>query len=200
MTDVELAWDKMGGLLPAVVQDADTLQVLMLAYMSRESLARTRETGRVTFQSRSRGGLWTKGETSGHWLDLVDVVADCDGDALLVRARPHGPTCHRETTSCFGDESAPGVGFLQKLARTIAERAREKPEKSYTVELLAAGTPRVAQKVGEEAVETVIASLGDDRKAFAGEAGDLLYHLLVLFQAKGMRLEDALEVLRSRHR
>jgi phosphoribosyl-ATP pyrophosphohydrolase/phosphoribosyl-AMP cyclohydrolase len=196
--DATLAWEKMGGLLPAVVQDADTLQVLMLGYMSAEALQRTRATGRVTFQSRSRGGLWTKGETSGHFLELVDVVADCDGDALLVTARPRGPTCHRETTSCFGTETAPGVGFLQHVARVIADRAEKRPEGSYTVKLLDAGLPRVAQKVGEEAVETVIAALGEDRGAMAGEVGDLLYHLLVLLKARGASLEDALSVLRAR--
>ncbi|HMK93245.1 MAG TPA: bifunctional phosphoribosyl-AMP cyclohydrolase/phosphoribosyl-ATP diphosphatase HisIE, partial [Thermoleophilia bacterium] len=157
----------MGGLLPAVVQDADTLQVLMLGYMSREALAKTRELGKVTFFSRSKNRLWTKGETSNNFLELVQVLPDCDHDALLVLARPHGPTCHRETTSCFGDQTAPGVGFLQKLARTIAQRAKDRPAKSYTVELLAAGVPRVAQKVGEEAVETVIAAVAGDKKGLA---------------------------------
>ncbi len=200
MTLESLAWEKMDGLLPAVVQDADTLQVLMLGYMSREALEKTRATGRVTFQSRSRGGLWTKGETSGNYLELVDVTPDCDGDALLVRARPAGPTCHRGTTSCFGDAQAPGLGFLAHLARVIARRAREKPKSSYTVELLEAGVPRVAQKVGEEAVESVIAALGPDRAAQAGETADLLYHLLVLCQATGTPLESALEILRQRHK
>ncbi len=196
----ELAWDKMNGLLPAVVQDADTLQVLMVGYMTPEALEKTRATGRVTFHSRSRGKLWTKGETSGHALELVDVTPDCDGDALLVRARPAGPTCHRGTTSCFGDGHAPGVGFLAHLARVIAARARERPQGSYTVELLEAGVPRVAQKVGEEAVESVIAALGPDRRAQAGEVADLLYHLLVLCEATGAPLDQAIEILRSRHR
>jgi phosphoribosyl-ATP pyrophosphohydrolase/phosphoribosyl-AMP cyclohydrolase len=195
-----LAWDKVDGLLPAVVQDADTLQVLMLGYLSREALEQTRASGRLTLCSRSRGELWVKGSTSTNVLDLVDITPNCDGDALLVRVRPHGPTCQRGTASCFGDEEAPGVGFLAELARVIAARGRERPQGSYTAELLAAGKPRVAQKLGEEAVETVIAALAQDPKALAGEAADLLYHLLVLFESAGSSLSEALAVLQRRHR
>ena len=195
-----LAWDKMDGLLPVVVQDADTLQVLMLGYMSREALAETEKSGRVTFFSRSKARLWQKGETSGNHLELVDLGPDCDGDALLVRARPAGPTCHRGTTSCFGDEAAPGVGFLAHLGHIIEERARALPPGSYTTELLSAPVTRVAQKVGEEAVETVVAALAQDDAALAGEAADLVYHLLVLLQRRGLGLEDVVATLRARHR
>lgn len=195
----QLAWEKMDGLLPAVVQDADTLQVLMLGYMSPEALARTRDCGLVTFHSRSRARLWTKGESSGHHLDLVEILPDCDGDALLVRARPRGPACHRGTVSCFGETGASGAGFLAFLERVVAARQKDRPEGSYTVKLLDAGLPRAAQKVGEEAVETVIAALGGDRHALRAEAADLLFHLLVLLRAAGTGLADVVEVLRQRH-
>ncbi len=187
-------------LLPAVVQDADTLQVLMLGYMNAEALEETRRTGRVTFYSRSKQRLWTKGETSGNFLGLVDIVEDCDRDALLIRARPNGPTCHRGTQSCFGDEAAPGIGFLAKLERVVDERARARPEGSYTAELFEAPLPRAAQKVGEEAIETVIASLGTDRALLASEAADLLFHLLVLLRRCDLRVADVVEALRQRHR
>ena len=188
------------GLMPAVVQDADTLQVLMLGYMNEEALAQTRATGRVTFFSRSKGRLWEKGETSGNHLELVEVIADCDGDALLVRARPAGPTCHRGTTSCFGDEQAPGVGFLGHLDRVIAARARNPSPDSYTAQLLNGPLARTAQKVGEEAVETVIAALGDDVDELTGESADLVYHLLVLLRRRGVGVGDLARKLASRAR
>lgn len=186
-------------LLPAIVQDADTLQVLMLAYMNRAALEATQASGRVTFYSRSRERLWEKGETSGNTLHLVSLALDCDRDTLLVRARPVGPACHRGTTSCFDDGTAPGVGFLVALAGVIEQRTGADPEESYTARLLAAGLPRIAQKVGEEGVETVIAALAEGKDELRGEAADLLYHLLVLLRAAGVELGEVLDVLRDRH-
>jgi phosphoribosyl-ATP pyrophosphohydrolase/phosphoribosyl-AMP cyclohydrolase len=190
-----LAWDKQGGLLPAIVQDADTLRVLMLGYMDPAALAATLATGKVTFFSRSKSRLWTKGEDSGHWLHLVDVRTDCDADTLLVRARPDGPTCHLGRSSCFPE--APG-DVLAELDALVGARHDADPASSYTARLLASGLPRIAQKVGEEGVETALAAVTADDAALAGEAADLLYHLLVLLHARGLSLADALEVLRSR--
>ena len=190
-----LAWDRQGGLLPAVVQDADTLRVLMLGYMSRDALGETLRSGRVTFHSRSRDRLWTKGESSGHWLDLVALEPDCDGDALLVRARPHGPTCHLQRCSCFAN--APG-DTLAGLDALVAQRAAHRPPGSYTTRLLEAGIHKIAQKVGEEGVETALAGVARDDAALCGEAADLLYHLVVLLRARGLGLTDALSVLAGR--
>lgn len=194
--DIEaLAWDKQGGLLPAIVQDADTLRVLMLGYMDRAALQATLASGRVTFYSRSKQRLWTKGESSGHVLALVSVEADCDADTLLVQARPHGPTCHLGRTSCF--QEAPG-DVLSALDALIARRAQERPEGSYTTRLFEAGIRRIAQKVGEEGVETALAAVAQDDAALLGEAADLLYHLLVLLRARGLGLDDARRVLAAR--
>jgi len=192
-----LDWDKQQGLLPAIVQDPDTLQVLMLGYMDREALRLTRETGRVTFFSRSRQRLWTKGESSGNVLELVSLEVDCDGDALLVQARPRGPTCHLGRPSCF--PGAP-VGVLAGLDRLVEQRERERPPGSYTTSLFESGTRRIAQKVGEEGVETALAAVAQDEQALAGEGADLLYHLLVLLRARGLSLADVEAVLRERHR
>lgn len=189
---------KGDGLVPAVVQDVETLQVLMLAYMDEAALKETLESGEATFFSRSRGGRWRKGETSGHRLKVVSVMADCDGDTLLVRVRPLGPACHLMTTSCFGDEDAPGLGRLARLQQTIAERADADPEKSWTAKLLAAGPKRAAQKVGEEGVETALAGAAGEAKELAEESADLLYHLLVLLKARGLALQDVLDVLARR--
>lgn len=189
---------KGDGLVPAVVQDVETLQVLMLAYMDEAALKETLESGEATFFSRSRGGRWRKGETSGHRLKVVSVIADCDGDTLLVRVRPLGPACHLMTTSCFGDEDAPGLGRLARLQQTIAERAGADPEKSWTAKLLAAGPKRAAQKVGEEGVETALAGAAGEAKELAEESADLLYHLLVLLKARGLALQDVLDVLARR--
>lgn len=196
----EINWDKMDGLLPVVVQDADTLQVLMVGYMNREALSTTLENKRVTFFSRSKQRLWEKGETSGDTLDLVSVEVDCDGDALLVMARPKGPTCHLKTTSCFGEARAPGIGFLAHLNRVVDQRFREKPEGSYTTKLVQEGLDRIIQKVGEEAVETVIAAKNEALTPLKGEAADLIFHLLVLLRAKNLPLADVVEKLRDRHR
>ena len=191
-----LAWEKQNGLLPAVVQDAATRRVLMLGYMSREALEATFASGSVTFHSRSRGRLWTKGETSGHTLELVSVAADCDADTLLVQAVPHGPTCHRGTASCFN--GAPG-DFLAELDGLIAARHARRPEGSYTTKLFEAGIARIAQKVGEEGVEAALAAVTQDDASLLGEAADLLYHLTVLLRARGLGLGDAVRVLRERH-
>jgi len=178
-----LAWAKQDGLLPAIVQDADSLRVLMLGYMSREALAATLASGQVTFFSRRRQRLWVKGETSGNTLQLVSVEADCDRDSLLVRARPQGPTCHKGTISCFAD--APG-DVVAELDAVIAQRKAEASEASYTRKLFDAGIARIAQKVGEEGVETALAAVTADDDALRGEAADLVYHLLVLLQARGL--------------
>ena len=195
-----LAWDKMDGLLPAVVQDAGTSLILMLGYMNRDALAATLDSGFVTFFSRSKNRLWQKGETSGNRLALRSVRTDCDDDALLVLADPQGPTCHLGTASCFGEAEAPGPAWLAQLERVIQSRAAAPPEESYTARLLAAGLPRIAQKVGEEGVETALAAVTADDAALTGEAADLLYHLLVLLHARGLSLNDAITVLRERHR
>ncbi len=192
-----LDWTKGGGLLPAVVQDADTLRVLMLGYMNAEALAATRASGHVTFYSRSKQRLWTKGESSGHFLDVVSVQADCDDDTLLVLARPHGPTCHLGRASCFPD--APG-GFLAELDALVAQRERERPAGSYTTKLFESGVRRVAQKVGEEGVETALAAVAEGDAELLGESADLLYHLIVLLRSRGLSLEAAISVLRERHR
>ena len=187
-----------GGLIPAVVQDARTRQVLMLAYMDEAALGETLATGEATFFSRSRGGRWRKGETSGNVLRVREVFADCDGDALLVLADPAGPACHEDTTSCFGAEDAPGLGMLARLEATIAARASADPERSWTARLLADGPKRAAQKVGEEGVETALAGAVGDVAELREESADLLYHLLVLLKARGVPLQDVVEVLRAR--
>jgi phosphoribosyl-AMP cyclohydrolase / phosphoribosyl-ATP pyrophosphohydrolase len=194
-----LAWEKMGGLLPAAVQDSSTGQVLMLGYMSREALAATLEKGRAVFHSRSKGRLWEKGETSGNSLAVREVRSDCDGDALLVRAEPAGPTCHLGTASCFGDDSD-GPGFLGALSRIVAGRAGGDPATSYTARLLAEGPAKIAQKVGEEGVELALAAVGHDRAGCIEEAADLLYHVTVLMEARGFGWADVAAVLRERHR
>ena len=190
-----LAWQKQNGLLPAIVQDADSLQVLMLGYMSREALDLTLSSGRVSFFSRSRQRLWTKGESSEHILQLVSLQGDCDSDALLVLAKPLGPTCHLQRDSCFPEAPA---HFLSILEKRIADRSHADPATSYTKRLIDSGLPKVAQKVGEEAVETVIAALVQDRDALLDESADLLYHLLVLLQTKNIALQDVLDVLKQR--
>jgi len=192
-----LDWSKQDGLLPAVVQDATTHRVLMLGYMDRAALDATLASGRVTFFSRSRQRLWMKGETSGHTLELESITADCDNDSLLVQARPNGPTCHRGTASCFSE--APG-SFLAELDALIANRHDARPRGSYTTQLFDAGIRRIAQKVGEEGVEAALAAVVQDDAALLSEAADLLYHLVVLLRARNLALDDAVAVLRERHR
>ena len=193
-----LNFEKGGGLIAAVVQDAATLQVLMLAYMDRAALDETLESGEATFFSRSRGGRWRKGETSGDRLKVVSVTPDCDGDAVLVRVEPVGAACHLNRVSCFGDEDAPGLGRLARLEQTIAARATADPSESWTAKLLASGPKRIAQKVGEEGVETALAGAAGDEAELASEAADLVYHLLVLLRSRGLSLQDVLDVLESR--
>ena len=195
--DIEsLAWDKQAGLLPAVIQHADTLRVLMVGYMDRAALSATVGSGHVTFYSRSTPRLWMKGESSGHVLALVSIDVDCDRDTLLVQARPHGPTCHLGRDSCFA--AAPG-DFLAELDALIAARDLARPAGSYTAQLFNDGVRAVAQKVGEEGVETALAAVVQDNAALCGEAADLLFHLQVLLRARGLSLNDAVDVLRQRH-
>jgi phosphoribosyl-ATP pyrophosphohydrolase/phosphoribosyl-AMP cyclohydrolase len=192
-----LDFSKHDGLVPAIVQDADTHRVLMLGYMDAAALDATLASKHVTFFSRSRQALWTKGSTSGNVLDLVSIQADCDGDAVLVTARPAGPTCHAGTTSCF--PAAPGSG-LAELDALIAARMRSPSPDSYTAKLASAGVARIAQKVGEEAVETAIAAVASDDETFLGEAADLVFHLLVLLRAKGACLDALEKTLGNRRR
>jgi len=193
-----LDFAKGEGLVPAIVQDADTLQVLTLAYMDRAALDETIASGEATFFSRSRGGRWRKGETSGNRLTVVSITPDCDGDALVLAVRPMGPACHLGTTSCFGTETAPGIGRIAALERTIAERAAADPETSWTARLIAQGPKRVAQKVGEEGVETALAGAAGPDEEVASEAADLVYHLLVLLRSRHMVFQDVLDVLARR--
>lgn len=196
-----LDWDKMDGLIPTVVQDAFDGRVLMLGYMNHEALASTIETARVTFWSRSRKALWTKGETSGNFLELISVHADCDGDCVLVMARPQGPTCHRGTDTCFDSEApvAPGLAFLARLEAIIADRDANRPAGSYTTKLLESGVKRIAQKVGEEGVETALAAVDGSNDELADESADLAYHLLVLLRARGLAVSTLVTRLKARH-
>lgn len=194
-----LDWDKGGGFLPAIVQHARDGRVLMLGYMNRAALAKTLDTGRVTFFSRSKQRLWTKGERSGHVLELRAVYADCDQDTLLVHALPHGPTCHKGTDSCFGDAATPELAFAGQLDALIAARHAARPAGSYTTHLFESGTRRIAQKVGEEGVEAALAGVAEDDDALVGEAADLFYHLLVLLHARSLDFGDVIARLRERH-
>ena len=188
------------GLVPAIVQDQNTLQVLMLGYMDAEALAKTQETGLVTFWSRSQGKIWTKGETSGNYLHLVSLAVDCDKDTLLVRAIPDGPTCHTGSKTCWGDAVPESQAFIRELEAVVKGRHEQMPEKSYTTSLFKAGTPRMAQKVGEEAVETVIEAVKGDDERMIYEASDLIYHLLVLLVSKGYGIADLEKELVKRHK
>lgn len=192
-----LDWAKGDGLLPAIVQDAGNLRVLMLGYMNAEALAATQTSGHVTFYSRSKQRLWKKGETSGHVLELVSLQADCDNDTLLVLARPQGPTCHLQRDSCFAD--APS-SFIADLDALVAQRERERPAGSYTTKLFDEGIRRIAQKVGEEGVETALAAVVQDDAAVLGESADLVFHLLVLLRARGLSLLDVSSLLQKRHK
>lgn len=187
------------GLIPAIIQDADTRVVLMMGYMNRESLDQTLKAGKVCFFSRSRQKLWTKGEESGHFLHLVDLKADCDRDTLLVKVRPVGPTCHTGADTCWNEENT-DADFLFFLQRFLQKRKNDSPEESYTARLISRGINKVAQKVGEEAVELVIEAKDDEEELFLNEAADLMYHYIVLLIAKGYGLEDVIEVLKKRHK
>ena len=186
------------GLLPVIVQDDVTLRVLMLGYMNREAFERTQAEGRVTFYSRTRQALWTKGETSGNYLLVKDMYVDCDGDTLLIKATPIGPTCHRGTTSCF--DTPESEGFVRHLQSVVQQRHREMPEGSYTTKLFIKGVKKIAQKVGEEAVESVVEAVDGNRDRFIYEASDMIYHLLVLMEPMGCSIEDMERELALRHR
>jgi phosphoribosyl-ATP pyrophosphohydrolase/phosphoribosyl-AMP cyclohydrolase len=194
-----LDWTKGDGLLPAIVQHVQTGEVLMLGYMNPEALDVTQRTGHVTFFSRSKQRLWTKGESSGHVLALQTIRVDCDADTLLVQALPHGPTCHTGTSSCFGDEVRPPLGFLAELDALVAQRHAERPEGSYTTRLFEGGVRRIAQKVGEEGVETALAGVAQGDEELLGEAADLLFHLSVLLRARGLSLTNVAALLAKRH-
>jgi len=197
-----LDWSKGDGLLPAIVQHWLTGEVLMLGYMNAEALAKTRDSGQVTFFSRSKQRLWTKGESSGDVLALKSLRVDCDGDTLLAQAEPQGPTCHLGTSSCFGEhaEVAPPLAFLATLDRLVQQRHDERPEGSYTTRLFEGGIRRIAQKVGEEGVETALAAVAQDDEALLGEAADLIFHLMVALRARGLSTSDVCRVLEARHR
>ena len=193
-------FEKGGGLVPAIIQDARSELVLMLGYMSPESFDKTLESGKVTFFSRSRQELWTKGETSGNFLEYVSHSIDCDKDTVLVKAIPKGPTCHEGTASCFSSQDISGVGFLSYLEDLIEARKTADPDSSYTAKLLQGPLRRAAQKVGEEGVETALAAVAETEDKLTSEAADLLYHLIVLLRAKDVSLDDVISVLRERHK
>ena len=200
MIDPELLdWAKMDGLIPAIVQDAASGEVRMLGYMDRAALEATIADKLVTFHSRSREKSWRKGETSGNLLDMVDIKADCDGDALLVLATPRGPTCHTGTTSCFGADGPPGIGFLVMLANLLKQRASADPATSYTARLIGQGIKRLAQKVGEEGVEVALAATAGDAAELTSEAADLVYHLTLLLEASDTSWDAVIAELRRRH-
>ncbi len=197
---INVDFEKQNGLVPAIVQDAHTKNVLMLGYMNAESLQKTLNTGLVTFYSRSRQILWTKGETSGNFLHLVSLKSDCDNDTLLVQATPDGPVCHLGTDTCWGETNKLQCGFLTELEAVITDRRKNPTDKSYTASLFKKGINKIAQKVGEEAVEVVIEAKDHDDNLFLNESADLVFHFLVLLQAKEHRFADVLEVLRQRHK
>jgi len=196
----QLDWAKGDGLLPAVVQHWRSGAVLMLGYMNADALAQTQQTGKVTFFSRSKQRLWTKGETSGHFLLLKSLRGDCDNDTILIQAEPIGPTCHKGTQSCFGDGAEPPLAFLAELDALVAQRECERPAGSYTTKLFEGGIRRIAQKVGEEGVETALAAVAQDEAALRSESADLIFHLLVLLRACGVEFADVVEELRARHK
>jgi phosphoribosyl-AMP cyclohydrolase / phosphoribosyl-ATP pyrophosphohydrolase len=198
-----LDWDKTGGLIPAIVQDASTGAVLMLGYMNRDALAATEAAGRVTFWSRSKARLWTKGETSGDFLEVCSIAADCDHDTLLILARPAGPACHLGTATCWGEDAprslAHRLEFLGRLEQIVAQRIADPPAGSYTAKLVTEGLTRIAQKVGEEGVELALAAVAQSDEAVISEAADLVYHTVLLLKAKGLSLAQVVAELESRH-
>ena len=197
---MNINFEKQNGLVPAIIQDSVTLNVLMLGYMNEEAYKKTVYTKKVTFYSRSRKCLWTKGETSGNYLELVSIKTDCDNDTLLIRAIPHGPTCHTGTDTCWGEDNKKNpVLFLTELQDFINKRHEEMPENSYTTSLFKDGTERMAQKVGEEALEAVIEAVKGDNKRLIYESSDMLYHLIVLLTSKGLRIEQVISELAERH-
>ena len=195
-----LKWEKGNGLLPAIIQDVSTGQVLMLGFMNADALVKTLDTKKVTFYSRSKDRLWTKGETSGNWLGFESAEMDCDADTILIQARPHGPTCHTGSWTCFNDHAPIRTGFLDELSSLIAARHLSMPENSYTTSLFRDGKARIAQKVGEEGVELALARMKNDREEIKNEAADLLFHVMVLLEDAGLALTDIVTVLQKRHR
>jgi phosphoribosyl-AMP cyclohydrolase / phosphoribosyl-ATP pyrophosphohydrolase len=198
-TLAQLDWEKVDNLMPVVIQNAISGDVLMLGYMNKEALNVTLESGNVTFYSRTKQRLWTKGETSGNFLKLVNIYPDCDNDTLLILANPIGPTCHNGTESCFAPAQSQW-GFLYELENLLRERKNASPDSSYTARLYASGTKRIAQKVGEEGVETALAATVNDREELKNEASDLLYHLMVLLQDQSLSLSDVIGCLQERHK
>lgn len=196
---MELDFDKMNGLVPAIIQDARTKNVLMLGFMNKEAYEKTIELNRVTFFSRTKNRLWTKGEESGHFLDVVSIESDCDNDTLLIKVIPNGPVCHTGTATCFNDNNEFGIEFLSFIQDFIKKRYQEMPEGSYTTSLFQSGVNRMAQKVGEEALETVIEATNGTNGRMLYEGADMLYHLIVLLTSKGCRIEDLAKVLEQRH-
>jgi phosphoribosyl-ATP pyrophosphohydrolase/phosphoribosyl-AMP cyclohydrolase len=197
---MNIDFNKMDGLVPAIVQDALSGKILMQGYMNEEALEKTKETGKVTFFSRSKNRLWTKGETSGNFMELVSILVDCDGDAFLIKANPKGPVCHTGADTCFAEINGSKTGFIDQLRAIIKDRKNNPSEKSYTASLFAKGINKIAQKVGEEAVEIVIEAKDDNKELFLGEAADLLFHYLILIEAKGYELDEVMEVLIDRHK
>ncbi|MBL0666215.1 bifunctional phosphoribosyl-AMP cyclohydrolase/phosphoribosyl-ATP diphosphatase HisIE [Aeromonas jandaei] len=195
----QLDWEKCDGMIPAIVQHAASGEVLMQGFMTREALEKTQSSGQVTFFSRSKQRLWTKGESSGNVLNLVTISTDCDQDSLLIAANPVGPTCHKGTTSCFHGHPLPPLGFLAELEQVLAARKGADPATSYTASLYGKGTKRIAQKVGEEGVEVALAAMAKDREELINESADLLYHLTVLLQNEGLELKDVVQRLYERH-
>lgn len=201
MENLQLDFAKMNGLIPAVIQDNTTLKVLMLGFMNEAALAKTEETGKVTFFSRTKNRLWTKGEESGNFLNVVSVASDCDNDTLLIKVNPVGPVCHTGADTCWGEENEESdILFLEYLQDFIDQRKQKMPEGSYTTSLFQSGTRKIAQKVGEEAVETIIGAMADDDENFIYEGADLLYHLIVLLTHKGYRIDDLARELKTRHK
>ena len=197
---MKLDFEKMGGLIPAIVQDNNTNKVLMLGFMNEEAYEETKETGKVTFFSRTKNRLWMKGETSGNTLQVVSMMVDCDNDTILIKANPAGPVCHTGADTCFGEKNVEDIMFLKYLQDFIEQRRQEMPEGSYTTSLCLKGVNSMAQKVGEEAVETVIEATNGTEDGFIYEASDLIYHLIVLLTSKGLRLEDLARELKKRHK
>ncbi len=195
----ELAWQKMDNLIPAIIQHAATGAVLMQGYMNQDSLAATLETGKATFYSRSKQGLWVKGETSGNFLEVKQVLTDCDSDSLLIACQPIGPTCHLGTESCFPEQKLSQQNFLSQLENVIESRKGDKPEESYTAHLFSRGTTKIAQKVGEEGVEVALAAVAETKDDLLGECADLFYHTLVLLADKEIELSEVMAVLQQRH-
>lgn len=196
---MSLNFDKLGGILPAIIQDAQTNEVLMLGFMNQEAYEKTLSEGQVTFYSRTKERLWTKGEESGNFMDVVEILEDCDADTLLIRVNPQGPACHTGMRTCFGETVQDDLSFLQNLQALLQSRKEELPENSYTAKLFRNGPRKIAKKVGEEATELVIEAMDSDDDLFLNEAADLLFHMTILLVDRGYRLQDIAKILADRH-